>query len=88
MDPTDELFVCTISGRCFDRLLSAAEMEPDAVISLSLFIFCVAFYHFFKVVTVSSIVMKLQEQQQVGATDEAEPFMGSGRFGMNYIFVV
>lgn len=36
MDPTDELFVCTISGRCFDRLLSAAEMEPDAVISLSL----------------------------------------------------
>lgn len=23
----------------------------------------------------------LQEQQQAGGTDEAEPFMGSGRFG-------
>lgn len=31
MDPTNELLVCTISGRCFDRLLSPAEMEPDAV---------------------------------------------------------
>lgn len=35
MDPTNELLVCTISGHCFDRLLSPAEMEPDAV-SLSL----------------------------------------------------
>ncbi|CAL0314239.1 unnamed protein product [Lupinus luteus] len=51
MDPTNELLVCTISGHCFDRLLSASEMEPDA------------------------------EQQQGGVTDEAEPFMGSGRFG-------
>ena len=31
MDPTNELLVCTISGRCFDRLLSPAEMEPDIV---------------------------------------------------------
>lgn len=31
MDPTNELLVCTISGRCFDHLLSPAEMEPDAV---------------------------------------------------------
>lgn len=31
MDPTDELLVCKISGHCFDRLLSAAEMEPDTV---------------------------------------------------------
>ncbi|KAL6556475.1 hypothetical protein OROGR_005763 [Orobanche gracilis] len=30
MDPSDELLVCTISGRCFDRLLSSDEMEPDA----------------------------------------------------------
>ncbi|KAL6533675.1 hypothetical protein OROHE_013508 [Orobanche hederae] len=30
MDPADELLVCTISGRCFDRLLSSDEMEPDA----------------------------------------------------------
>lgn len=30
-DPANELLVCTISGRCFDRLLSPAEMEPDAV---------------------------------------------------------
>ncbi|KAL2544373.1 F-box protein SKIP31 [Forsythia ovata] len=55
MDPTNELLVCTISGRCFDRLLSPAEMEPDA------------------------------EQQQVGVTDEAEPFMGSGRFARAYL---
>jgi hypothetical protein len=31
MDPTNELLVCTISGHCFDRLLSPSEMEPDAV---------------------------------------------------------
>lgn len=31
MDPTNELLVCTISGHCFDRLLSAAEMEPESV---------------------------------------------------------
>ncbi|PIN12547.1 hypothetical protein CDL12_14836 [Handroanthus impetiginosus] len=30
MDPTNELLVCTISGCCFDRLLSPAEMESDA----------------------------------------------------------
>ncbi|XP_022881368.1 F-box protein SKIP31-like isoform X2 [Olea europaea var. sylvestris] len=53
-DPMNELLVCVISGRCFDRLLSPAEMEPDA------------------------------EQQQGGATDEAEPFMGSGRFARAY----
>lgn len=29
-----------------------------------------------------SLWLKIQEQQQAGATDEAEPFMGSGRFGM------
>lgn len=29
MDPTNELLVCTISGHCFDRLLSPSEMEPD-----------------------------------------------------------
>lgn len=31
MDPTNELWVCTISGHCFDRLLSPGEMEPDIV---------------------------------------------------------
>lgn len=30
MDPANELLVCTISGHCFDRLLSPLEMEPDA----------------------------------------------------------
>lgn len=54
MDPTSELLVCTISGHCFECLLSPAEMEPDA------------------------------EQQQGGVTDEAEPFMGSGRFARAY----
>ncbi|KAL0447647.1 UNVERIFIED_CONTAM: F-box protein SKIP31 [Sesamum latifolium] len=55
MDPTNELSVCTISGRCSDMLLSPAEMEHDA------------------------------DQHQGGGTDEAEPFMGCGRFGMNYL---
>ncbi|KAE9596847.1 hypothetical protein Lal_00007528 [Lupinus albus] len=57
MDPTNELLVCTISGHCFDRLLSVSEMEPDAD----------------------------AEQQQGGVTDEAEPFMGSGRFARAYL---
>lgn len=35
MDPADELLVCTISGRCFDSLLSPAEAEFDAVRYLS-----------------------------------------------------
>ncbi|KAI4327895.1 hypothetical protein L6164_020306 [Bauhinia variegata] len=55
MDPTNMLLVCTISGHCFDRLLSIEEMEPDA------------------------------EQHQGGVMDEAEPFMGSGRFARAYI---
>ncbi|GAV80251.1 Herpes_UL92 domain-containing protein/F-box-like domain-containing protein [Cephalotus follicularis] len=53
MDPTNELLVCTISGHCFDRLLSPGEMEPDPELG--------------------------------GATDEAEPFMGSGRFARAYL---
>ncbi|KAJ8774064.1 hypothetical protein K2173_009495 [Erythroxylum novogranatense] len=54
MDPANELLVCTISGRCFDRLLSPSEMESD------------------------------HDQLQGGVTDEAEPFMGSGRFARAY----
>ncbi|PIA40275.1 hypothetical protein AQUCO_02500164v1 [Aquilegia coerulea] len=49
MDTFTGLWVCTVSGHCFDTLLSPAETEPDA--------------------------------EQQGVTDEAEPFMGSGRFG-------
>ncbi|XVF52229.1 hypothetical protein PTKIN_Ptkin05aG0002400 [Pterospermum kingtungense] len=29
LDPNNELLVCTISGHCFDRLLSPSEMEAD-----------------------------------------------------------
>lgn len=54
-DPANELLVCTVSGRCFDRLLSPSEVEPDT------------------------------ELQQGGVTDEAEPFMGSGRFARAYL---
>ncbi|PHU28947.1 F-box protein SKIP31 [Capsicum chinense] len=54
-DPVNGLLVCTISGHCFDRMLSPSEMELDG------------------------------EQQQVGTTDEAEPFMGSGRFARAYL---
>lgn len=55
LDPANELLVCTISGHCFDRLLSPSEIEMDP------------------------------EQQQGGGADEAEPFMGSGRFARAYI---
>lgn len=54
-DPLNELLVCTISGRCFDRLLSQSEIESDV------------------------------DQLQGGAIDEAEPFMGSGRFARAYL---
>ncbi|XP_010251519.1 PREDICTED: F-box protein SKIP31-like [Nelumbo nucifera] len=55
LDADSGLLVCTISGHCFDRMLSPSEMEPDT------------------------------EQQQGGVTDEAEPFMGSGRFARAYL---
>ncbi|KAM7269016.1 hypothetical protein ACFE04_024513 [Oxalis oulophora] len=55
LDVASELLVCTISGRCFDRLMSPSEFEPDP------------------------------EQLQAGGTDEAEPFMGSGRFASDYL---
>ncbi|XP_028086411.1 F-box protein SKIP31-like [Camellia sinensis] len=55
LDPTNVLLVCTISGHCFDLLLSPSEMEPDT------------------------------EQQQCGVSEEAEPFMGSGRFARAYL---
>uniref|UniRef100_A0A7N0UI03 F-box domain-containing protein n=1 Tax=Kalanchoe fedtschenkoi TaxID=63787 RepID=A0A7N0UI03_KALFE len=54
LDPSSELLVCTISGHCFDRLLSPGESDLDA------------------------------EQQQACGADEAEPFMGSGRFARAY----
>ncbi|VFQ62488.1 unnamed protein product [Cuscuta campestris] len=54
LDPTNELLVCTISGHCFDRMLSPSEIEADA------------------------------ELQQASGIDEAEPFMGSGRFARAY----
>ncbi|KAK9144067.1 hypothetical protein Sjap_003970 [Stephania japonica] len=54
LDASSDLLVCTISGHCYDRLLSPGEMEPDV-------------------------------EQQCGATDEAEPFMGSGRFARAYL---
>ncbi|KMT12299.1 hypothetical protein BVRB_5g102400 [Beta vulgaris subsp. vulgaris] len=56
-DPANELLVCTISGHCFDRLLSPSEMDGDTE----------------------------QELQQGVATDEAEPFMGAGRFARAYL---
>ncbi|XP_050235178.1 F-box protein SKIP31 isoform X2 [Mercurialis annua] len=53
INPVNELLVCTVSGRCFDRLLSPSEMGPEAAES--------------------------------SASDEAEPFMGSGRFARAYL---
>ncbi|CAH9077589.1 unnamed protein product [Cuscuta europaea] len=55
LDPSNELLVCTISGHCFDRMLSPSEIDLDA------------------------------EQQQGSGIDEAEPFMGSGRFARAYL---
>ena len=42
MDPANELWVCTITGHCFDRLLSPEEMESDAV---SGHLLCLAICH-------------------------------------------
>uniref|UniRef100_A0A0D6QZ52 F-box domain-containing protein n=1 Tax=Araucaria cunninghamii TaxID=56994 RepID=A0A0D6QZ52_ARACU len=58
LDPSSQLLVCTISGRCFDRWLSPSEEEQDP-----------------------------GEQQGDAnvAADEAEPFMGSGRFARAYL---
>lgn len=61
LDPANELLVCTISGHCFDRLLSPSEIEMDP------------------------FQEQEQEQQQCGGADEAEPFMGSGRFARAYL---
>ena len=38
----------------------------------------------------SLVPLETQEQQQGGAADEAEPFMGSGRFGkpMSFTFIL
>ncbi|GAB4857980.1 hypothetical protein Ancab_015884 [Ancistrocladus abbreviatus] len=55
LDPANEILVCTISGRCFERLMLSGETDSDA------------------------------EQQQGGGTDEAEPFMGAGRFARAYL---
>ncbi|KDP31564.1 hypothetical protein JCGZ_15381 [Jatropha curcas] len=52
INPVNELLVCTISGLCFDRLVSPYEMEPDPA--------------------------------EGAVADEAEPFMGSGRFARAY----
>ncbi|KAL5724543.1 hypothetical protein ACHQM5_007788 [Ranunculus cassubicifolius] len=54
MDTFTGLWVCTVSGHCFDAVLANTEAEPDA-------------------------------EQQGGVTDEAEPFMGSGRFARAYL---
>ncbi|XP_065876981.1 F-box protein SKIP31 isoform X2 [Euphorbia lathyris] len=53
ISPLNELLVCTISGLCFDRLLSPCEMELDPI--------------------------------ERAVADEAEPFMGSGRFARAYL---
>lgn len=34
LDPENELLVCTISGHCFDRLLSPCEIAGDMVCSV------------------------------------------------------
>ncbi|KAL8101715.1 hypothetical protein AgCh_033562 [Apium graveolens] len=54
-DLTNGLLVCTISGHCFERLMSPTdEVDQDT------------------------------DQQQGGVSDEAEPFMGSGRYARAY----
>ncbi|WOL13204.1 F-box protein SKIP31 isoform X3 [Canna indica] len=57
LDHSSGILVCTISGHCFDRLLTPEE-ESDTLEN---------------------------EQQQSGVVDEAEPFMGSGRFARAYL---
>ncbi|KAF5949046.1 hypothetical protein HYC85_015003 [Camellia sinensis] len=43
LDPTNVLLVCTISGHCFDLLLSPSEMEPDTVKEISFNLYLVSF---------------------------------------------
>ncbi|OAY79147.1 F-box protein SKIP31 [Ananas comosus] len=57
LDQSSGLLVCTISGHCFDRLLSPEE-ESDCYDA---------------------------DPLQGGVADEAEPFMGSGRFARAYL---
>ncbi|XP_057525245.1 F-box protein SKIP31 [Amaranthus tricolor] len=55
--PEDPLLVCTITGRCFDRVVSLSETDGETE----------------------------EEQQEGVVTDEAEPFMGAGRFARAYL---
>ncbi|KAJ6937976.1 hypothetical protein NC652_012303 [Populus alba x Populus x berolinensis] len=76
MDPTNELLVCTISGHCFDRWLLPSEngtLIPRQRRKSK------------KPIPTGQIVSGRKDQQQGGMTDEAEPFMGSGRFARAYL---
>ncbi|KAK6934076.1 F-box domain [Dillenia turbinata] len=98
-DPANGHLVCTISGHCFDRLLSPAEMELDAVIRIIIpyntldgMSKKVATYETQTLTWIRTGMwyghctsVNLKEQQQGGVTDEAEPFMGSGRFARAYL---
>ncbi|THG11459.1 hypothetical protein TEA_007226 [Camellia sinensis var. sinensis] len=97
LDPTNELLVCTISGHCFDLLLSPSEMEPDTSMNYNISItisktvqaakllsFSLVHSHFI-VTRFECIMCSITEQQQCGVSEEAEPFMGSGRFARAYL---
>ncbi|KAL9665005.1 hypothetical protein QQ045_020414 [Rhodiola kirilowii] len=83
LDPSSELLVCTISGHCFDRLLSPAETDLEASVvgsgcGRNTFVF--SFPSSYSAFTGGQGL----DQQQSCAVDEAEPFMGSGRFARAY----
>lgn len=62
-DPTSGLLVCTISGHCFERLMSPADE---------------------RLMSPANEGDQDTDQQLDAVSDEAEPFMGSGRYAGAY----
>lgn len=63
---------------CFFDLVGESNLSPLLVRLLSAMVLSLLFSQKCSF----PFLFKLQEQQQSGVVDEAEPFMGSGRFGM------
>lgn len=67
-----------VSLHCFDDLVGESNLSPLLVWLLSAMVPSLLYSQKCSF----PFSFKLQEQQQGGVVDEAEPFMGSGRFGM------
>ena len=81
LDPSNDLLVCTISGRCFDRWLSAEEEEGSVGIIDKQTIFI--FFSWFDCLIIMLICFQGNQLMDNNAVlEEAEePSMGAGRLG-------